>query len=168
VSDAKEAIDVELTALVGQLAAHLREQGKVLATAESCTGGWIGKVLTDLPGSSDWYAGGVISYSNQAKRDILGVPASILDEHGAVSEPVVLAMARGAREVTGADAAIAVSGVAGPGGGTAEKPVGLVWFAWSLGERDWAKKVQFDGDREAIRRQAVELGIRTLLFALSA
>lgn len=127
-----------------------------LAIAESCTGGWIGKALTDVSGSSEWVDCGFITYSNSAKQLLLGVPAAVLDNEGAVSEAVVRAMAEGALGQSEADLALAVSGVAGPDGGTPEKPVGLVWFAWSRrGRETRCESRQFPGDRDAVRRAAV-------------
>lgn len=159
--------DRGLLALASNLASHLRSSGRQVATAESCTGGWIAKVLTDLPGSSDWFGYGIVSYSNAAKQELLGVPAALLIEHGAVSEPVVMAMAEGLIQRSDADLAVAVSGVAGPAGGTADKPVGLVWFAWAVmganGLLVKAEQQQFDGDREAVRRQSVATALQGLL-----
>ena len=116
---------------VATLAQQLLERDARLATAESCTGGWVAKALTDRAGSSAWFNGGIVCYSNAAKRDLLGVPPAVLDQYGAVSEPVVQALAVNARMRLAADLAVAISGVAGPGGGSADKPVGLVWFAWA-------------------------------------
>lgn len=146
----------------------LLASGAKLTVAESCTGGWISKVLTDVPGSSDWFEGGFVTYSNAAKVRLLGVSAATLAQHGAVSEAVVREMTAGARRATSAPAAIAVSGIAGPHGGTAEKPVGLVHFAWSLRDLDWSHSLRFEGDREAVRRQSVGHAIRTLHDALTA
>lgn len=160
--------DAALLASAEALGQALAARRMRLAVAESCTGGWVAKTLTDVPGASDWFEAGFVTYSNDAKSDLLGVSQKTLDEHGAVSEAVVRQMTAGARRSTGASAAIAVSGIAGPGGGTVDKPVGLVYFAWSLGERDWVRRVEFSGDREAIRRQAVEFAIRKLLAALTA
>jgi nicotinamide-nucleotide amidase len=133
----------------------LRERGLTLATAESCTGGLVGARVTDVPGSSDVYVGGVVAYSNEIKERALGVPAKTLAEHGAVSAETALAMARGARAAFGADVAVAVTGVAGPGGGTDEKPVGLVHVAAAgpAGERE--ARLDFPGDRQTIRGRAV-------------
>jgi len=164
-NDAMASADAVTAALVGRLAGQLRERGQTLATAESCTGGWIGKALTDLPGSSDWYLGGVISYADRAKQDLLGVPPELLALHGAVSEPVVLAMASGARIRLGADLAVAVSGVAGPGGGSDDKPVGTVWIGWADTGGARARRFQFDGDRDAIRRATVRAALEGLLDA---
>ena len=150
-----------------RLAEKLLSRRRTVATAESCTGGWIAKVITDLPGSSDWFGYGVVSYSNPAKQELLGVPATLLIEHGAVSEPVVIAMAEGILRRSDADLAVAVSGIAGPSGGSADKPVGLVWFAWAvMGDRGLmvkAEQRQFEGDRDAVRRQTVALALDGLL-----
>lgn len=146
--------------LVGEL---LKERGQTVATAESCTGGWIGKVFTDISGSSDYFTGGLITYSNNLKHILLDVPLQTLAKHGAVSEAVVRQMALGAKAHTGADLTVAVSGVAGPGGGSANKPVGLVWFAVAgPGAQISALQRQFDGDREAVRRKTVRIALREL------
>src|SRR5688572_10254299 len=123
--------DRDLEALALKLGRALHVRGWRLATAESCTGGWIGKVLTDVPGSSQWFDGGVVAYSNAAKTGLLGVSNDVLAVHGAVSEEAVRAMAEGARSRFSADLAVAVSGIAGPGGGSPDKPVGIVHFAWA-------------------------------------
>ena len=142
-------------ALVGDL----RASGKTVATAESCTGGWIAKGITDVAGSSDVFAYGIVSYSNGAKQSLLGVRAETLDTKGAVSNAVVEEMAVGALELSGADIAVAVSGIAGPGGGNDEKPVGTVWFAWAVRGESLLKCdsncQQFDGDRDRVRKQTV-------------
>lgn len=137
------------------LAAWLRSRNWYIVTAESCTGGGIGYAMSALAGSSDWFAGGFITYSNQLKRQVLGVPAAILDEFGAVSAETAAAMACGARQVSGADIAVAVTGVAGPSGGSVSKPVGLVWFglAWPSGVITW--KQHFNGDRAAVREATI-------------
>ncbi len=148
-----------LESLAAEVVAGLAAAGSSVATAESCTGGWIAKALTDVAGSSAVFGFGVVSYSNAAKQALLGVSGSALAAHGAVSEAVVTEMARGALEASGAGTAVAVSGVAGPGGGTRDKPVGTVWFAWA--SRSGAEvevvtdRQQFAGDREAVRRQSV-------------
>ena len=153
--------------LVKAAAERLLEEGIHLATAESCTGGWIAQVLTSLPGSSAWFDRGFVTYSNAAKQEMLKVSAETLARDGAVSECVALEMARGACEAAGTEAALAVTGIAGPDGGTAEKPVGMVWFAWSLGEGESATVLrQFHGDREAVRRQSVEQALQGLLQLL--
>lgn len=153
--------------LLPRLAAHLLASGRRLVTAESCTGGWIAKVCTDLPGSSRWFLGGAVAYDNALKARVLGVSPQTLAEAGAVSEAVVREMAAGALERLGGDVAVAVSGVAGPDGGTPDKPVGTVWFAW--GRRDAQGTLirtaleRFPGDRDAVRRQAVERALRGVL-----
>ena len=128
---------------------------RTLATAESCTGGWIAKSITDLPGSSAWFAGGIVTYSNQAKMSLLGVKASTLEEEGAVSETTVKEMAEGVRKKFAVDVSVAVSGIAGPDGGTADKPVGTVWIAWAFEHATVTRHVVFDGGRKKVRRQTV-------------
>lgn len=139
----------------------LLSRNQMLVTAESCTGGWVAKVLTDRSGSSAYVLGGLVTYSNGAKQAVLGVAGDTLDVHGAVSEPVVREMVAGALARTGADVAVAISGVAGPGGGSESKPVGTVWFAWGDSSRIEAGLQCFPGNRDAVRRQAV-------LFALQS
>jgi nicotinamide-nucleotide amidase len=134
-----------------------------MATAESCTGGWIAKVLTDAAGSSQWFDGGIVAYSNAAKTALLGVSAATLAAHGAVSEETVRAMAEGARERFGAQLAVAVSGIAGPTGGTPDKPVGTVHFGWAAPGRVTAARRVFSGGREAVRRQTVALALERLV-----
>jgi nicotinamide-nucleotide amidase len=159
--------DANLQALAGRVAERLLAAGQRLVTAESCTGGWIGKTCTDLPGSSNWFLGGAIAYANEAKTAVLGVDPRIVQADGAVSEATVRAMARGALERLGGDVSVAVSGVAGPDGGTPDKPVGMVWFAW--GRRLGADIVvtaaaeHFAGDRETVRRRTVERALLGLL-----
>ena len=140
----------------------MRKQQKV-CTAESCTGGLIAKTLTDLVGSSDWFERGFVTYSNAAKNEMLGVPASIIDDYGAVSEPVATAMARGALDHSHADFAVAVTGVAGPGGGSDEKPVGTVWIAIASTDELIANWFQFSGDREAIREATLVTALEALI-----
>ncbi len=144
-----------IIASVELLAEELRARGATMATAESCTGGWIAKVLTDLAGSSEWFAGGIVSYSNDAKSRLLGVAPETIRQSGAVSEATVREMAEGVRERVGADHGLAVSGIAGPGGGTADKPVGTVWIAWADDQATRARVFHFEGDREAVRVQSV-------------
>lgn len=150
-----EAIYKLAAALVGELAAT----GKTVTTAESCTGGWVSKAITDVPGSSNVFAYGVVSYSNGAKESLLGVQPKTLQDHGAVSEAVVIEMAAGALGLSGADIAVAVSGVAGPDGGSPEKPVGTVWFAWATRAgstvRSEACREEFHGDRDLVRELTV-------------
>lgn len=158
--------DRALRASAERVGAALRARGWRFAAAESCTGGWIGKVVTDLAGSSDWFDSSAVTYSNRAKVALLGVAEALLAEHGAVSEPVARAMADGVRRRTGCDAAVAVTGVAGPAGGTAAKPVGLVCFAWAAGGKTSSAAQLFAGDREAIRRQAVAVALDGLADAV--
>lgn len=154
------ANDHKLEQAGNQLASQLSEAGLTMVTAESCTGGWVAKVLTDKAGSSAYVIGGLVTYSNEAKQALLGVTEASLVNHGAVSEPVVREMVAGALAATGASVAVSVSGVAGPGGGSDAKPVGTVWFAWGSDVETTEVVVQrFSGDREQVRRQAV-------LFAL--
>lgn len=149
------------------LAAELTARRWRVTAAESCTGGLISAAFTDIPGSSSWFDMSFVVYSNQAKQQLLGVSAALLESCGAVSEAVVRAMAKGALDRSGADISVAVSGIAGPDGGTVAKPVGTVWFAWA--RRDGichAKCHSLMGDRTAIRRQAVELALQGLLQLL--
>ena len=155
--------DRDLEALALKLGRALQVRGWRMATAESCTGGWIAKVLTDAAGSSQWFDGSVVAYSNAAKTALLDVPSGVLAAHGAVSEETVRAMAEGARSRFGAQLAVAVSGIAGPAGGTAEKPVGTVHFAWAAPNRLTAARRIFSGGREAVRRQAVALALERLV-----
>ncbi len=153
--------------LADAVGALLREQGKMLATAESCTGGLIGKMLTDAPGSSAYYAGGWVTYSNALKHDQLGVPNELLEQHGAVSEQAAIAMAQGALGHSGADYALAVTGIAGPTGGTEEKPVGTVWIALaSRGEHTTAEHHLMPFDREAIRTRTAYTALNMLRVKL--
>ena len=153
--------DRELNQLARALAATFLEQGATLATAESCTGGWIAKTLTDLAGSSAWFEGGVVSYSNALKQSLLGVRSETLAQHGAVSRECVVEMAAGALARFGVTVAVAVTGVAGPTGGTRDKPVGTVWIGWARRGGDVrAERFRFDGDREAVRRQTVAASLR--------
>jgi nicotinamide-nucleotide amidase len=157
--------DAGLAALAARVGARLA--GRHVATAESCTGGWVSKALTDVPGSSGWFETGYVTYGDATKTRLLGVPAALLKAHGAVSEAVVKAMARGALERAGADVAVAVSGIAGPDGGTPGKPVGTVWFAWAerrgRGVRLRTRRLRFRGDREAVRRRAVATALAGVL-----
>lgn len=142
--------------LVERLAGELSKRGARIATAESCTGGWISKILTDTPGSSVWFEYGFVSYGNTAKTRMLGVAAALLEQQGAVSEAVALAMAEGAMRESGAEFAVAVTGIAGPEGGTADKPVGTVWVAWCGKDQQPATAQHgFEGDRDTVRRQTV-------------
>lgn len=149
--------------LTRRLAELLLAKRRKLCTAESCTGGLIAKTCTDLAGSSDWFERGFVTYSNAAKSEMLGVPPSVIEDYGAVSEAVANAMASGALRHSAADYAIAVTGVAGPGGGSAEKPVGSVWIAVASRERANARLHLFDGDRNKVRESTLACAIETLL-----
>ena len=160
--------DAELLSLSEQVAAAALARGWRLATAESCTGGWLAKCLTDVAGSSRWFERGFVTYSNAAKVQQLAVDAAALDQHGAVSAETALGMASGCLGVSGVDLAVAVTGIAGPDGGTAAKPVGLVWFALAGRERPArSEQHHFAGSREAIRRASVALALGLLREALS-
>jgi len=148
---------------VAEVGECLRVHDHKLATAESCTGGLLSSTLTDVSGSSEWYAGSVVAYSNEVKTNVLGVPQEVLEKHGAVSEPVVLAMAENVLKVIGADLSVAISGIAGPSGGTPDKPVGTVWMAWAWPGGSRAKSFSFGGDRTAVKEQSVMSAINGLL-----
>lgn len=154
----------ELHQLALELSDKLRARGWMLATAESCTGGWVGELLTSLPGSSHWYERGFITYANAAKVEMLGVPPELLETHGAVSEETAMAMAAGALRHSHAQATLAISGIAGPGGGTPQKPVGLVCYGWALDDGTvMSSTCRLDGDREEIRSRAVAAALRGLI-----
>lgn len=155
--------------LAESLGRELRKHGMMLVTAESCTGGWVGEAVTAVAGSSNWFDRGFITYTNESKQDMLGVSVRTLAHAGAVSEEAVREMAAGALKHSRAQIAVAISGVAGPGGGTAEKPVGTVWFAWTFagGKMD-SERRQFAGNRDEVRGQAVETALRGLLIRLGA
>jgi nicotinamide-nucleotide amidase len=161
--------DARLLKLAREVGVWLAARDEKLATAESCTAGWIAKAITDVPGSSEWFIAGIASYADGAKTALLGVAEKLLEAEGAVSQVVVEAMAKGAIERTGADRAVAVSGIAGPAGGTPEKPVGTVWFAWARrdGEEILFKTrlEHFQGDREAIRRQSVGRALTGIMMS---
>jgi nicotinamide-nucleotide amidase len=160
--------DLQLLRQARRVGRALTARGWRVATAESCTAGWVTKVLTDVPGSSRWVEGGYVVYSNAAKIRDLSVPVAMLRRHGAVSESTVRAMARGALRATGADIAVAISGIAGPDGGTAQKPVGTVWFGIAgrrRAIRAGATVRHLHGDREAVRRQSVAIALRLLLLS---
>ncbi len=155
---------MQLARGVGEL---LASRGLILVTAESCTGGWIAKAVTDIPGSSAWLDRGYVTYSNAAKCDMLGVSERTLAEHGAVSAATVAEMALGALARGPATLAVAVSGIAGPGGGSADKPVGTVWLAWALaGGVVRTRRESFAGDREAVRRLTVRSALQGVLELL--
>ncbi len=153
----------ELAGLLGQL---LTEQGLRITTAESCTGGLIAGAITEVSGSSAWFDQGLVTYSNKAKQGLLGVPLEVLDTHGAVSEACVKAMALGAKKISCADVAVSVSGVAGPSGGSEDKPVGTVWLAWAAGGSVEAQLFQFAGSRQEVRQQAVISALRGSIEAI--
>lgn len=149
--------------LAQQLGDALLARGWRVTTAESCTGGGVASALTDIAGSSEWFEYGFVTYANRAKETLLGVDAATLLHHGAVSEPVVRQMAQGALRAARADLAVAISGVAGPGGGSEDKPVGSVWFAWADSRGTATALHRLNGDREQVRRQAVVIALRGLL-----
>ncbi|MGG2400131.1 CinA family protein [Pseudomonas sp. SH1-B] len=156
-----------ITQLAEQLGEALKARDAQVSTAESCTGGGIAEAITRVPGSSLWFEAGYVTYSNAQKTKQLDVCAELFDSVGAVSQEVVEAMVRGAQGHSGARYAVAVSGVAGPGGGSAEKPVGTVWLAWGDGERLCSVRKQFTGDREQVRRQTVEAALAGLISLLT-
>ena len=169
----------DLAGIISEVTDHLLLRGRQLVTAESCTGGWIAKACTDRPGSSRWFRGGAVVYTDELKTAMLGVRPQTLAESGAVSEATVREMAAGALEHLGGDVAVAVSGIAGPDGGTPAKPVGTVWFAWAVSGLQDAQgsagrpgrdmltvrtaRHQFTGDRDAVRRQAVAVALEGVL-----
>lgn len=151
-------------ALAQQLGECLTAKAVKLATAESCSGGWIAKTITDLPGSSQWFEGAIVCYSNESKHELLGVSTKTIEEFGAVSGDTVLEMTDGLFAHTAADVVVSVSGIAGPDGGSEDKPVGTVWLCW--GKRDktsLAHEYHFEGDREAVRLQSVEAALMAVL-----
>lgn len=152
-----------LDSLCSQLAEQLVARAWLLATAESCTGGMIAATCTDLAGSSAWFERGYVTYSNRAKAELLGVDAQLIKRHGAVSEAVVRAMASGALAQSGAHISVAVTGVAGPSGGSLDKPVGTVWLAWATGDNVICSREWFDGDRAAVRQATVRRAIEGLI-----
>ncbi len=158
--------DAVLSKLARRVGRGLREAGLMLATAESCTGGLLAKCLTDLAGSSDYFERGWVTYSNAAKQAELGVKAGLIAKHGAVSEAVALAMAKGALRASQARVSIAITGIAGPAGGTPDKPVGTVWIAWGLQRRSrieaFALRYRFRGGRDGVRRQAAVAALEGL------
>ena len=153
--------------IIQDLATQLRRRGWLLATAESCTGGLIAAACTDLAGSSDWFERGFVTYSNAAKTELLGVPAALIDQHGAVSEEVALAMAEGAVRHSHAQVSVAVTGVAGPTGGSPDKPVGTVWFGWCVADATHSELRRFAGDRAAVRAATVRHALGRLAQLLA-
>jgi len=152
-----------ITALSARLGEHLRRFNAQVTTAESCTGGGIAEAITRIPGSSAWFEAGYVTYSNAQKTRQLQVPEALFGQVGAVSQEVVEAMVRGAQAASAARFAVAVSGVAGPDGGSPAKPVGTVWLAWGDGQRVFSERRHFDGDRESVRRQTVIAALEGLL-----
>lgn len=153
--------------LAAQVGAALKAHGMMLATAESCTGGGVAQAVTDIAGSSEWFERGFVTYTNQAKVEMLGVWQSTLDAYGAVSEMTVREMAAGAISHSHAHITLAVSGIAGPGGGTPEKPVGTVWFAWALRHGEvLVQRHQLEGDRASVRSRSVQLALQGVLNLL--
>ncbi len=157
--------EADLEALSQRVGQYLESRALKLATAESCTGGWIAKLVTDVAGSSNWFDRGFVTYSNEAKAAMLGVRPETLEIHGAVSEEVVREMAVGALRRSDAHISVAVSGIAGPGGGSAQKPVGTVWFAWATETAVVVRVAHLPGDREAVRRGSVILALKGVLEA---
>jgi nicotinamide-nucleotide amidase len=156
--------DSQLQALAESVGTQLRAARQMLVTAESCTGGWIAKMVTDIAGSSDWFDCGLVAYSYEAKQALLSVNPLTLETHGAVSRETVIEMVSGALVHSGASVAVAVTGIAGPGGGTSDKPVGTVWVAWKRrGGYPRAELFHFEGDREAVRRQTVDAALQGLV-----
>lgn len=160
--------DAEFARLVEAVSARLLARGWKMVSAESCTGGWIAKCCTDRAGSSAWFERGFVTYSNAAKQDSLGVDAATLEHAGAVSREVALQMAQGACRRAGVEVAVAVTGIAGPDGGTPQKPVGTVWFGWSLAGHSEAEVMTFSGDRDAIRRCSVAHAFQGLITRLGS
>ena len=155
--------DSELMQLSEQVGLALKARGATVTTAESCTGGWVAKAITDIAGSSAWFERGFVTYSNEAKAQMIGVREETLAQHGAVSEPVVVEMAIGALKAARAHFAVSISGIAGPDGGSEEKPEGTVWFAFASASGEGITRREcFSGDRDAVRRQATAYALQTL------
>lgn len=160
-------LDAEIEQLATELGLALSQRGWLAATAESCTGGGVATAITDIAGSSGWFDRGFVTYTNEAKQQMLGVSDQSLREQGAVSEAVVLEMARGALANSSAAISVAISGIAGPGGATEDKPIGTVWFAWAdRSGRHHSLLARFDGDRRQVRQQAVRQALAGLLALL--
>ena len=158
--------DAELYRLAEKVGIALKDEGLMLATAESCTGGWIGEIITAVPGSSEWFDRGFITYSNNSKQEILGVQEDTLTKFGAVSEETVIEMAVGAAQSAKLKVALSVSGIAGPGGALPGKPIGMVCFAWKVKDKTESKTDYFAGDRSQVRYQAVVYSLQGLLDRL--
>lgn len=155
-------------ALARQVGEALKAQGMMLVTAESCTGGGIAQAVTRVSGSSAWFDRGFVTYSDAAKEEMLGVSPETLEQHGAVSEQTVREMAQGALQYSSAQLAVSVSGIAGPTGGTPEKPVGMVWFAWASGDSVKTACHQLSGDRDAIRAKSVSIALQGVVNMLNS
>ncbi len=156
-------MELEVQTLVARLGESLLLRGGRMATAESCTGGLVASTLTDVSGSSRWFEGGVVAYDNRVKMNLLGVPEATLIRHGAVSQACVESMVNGVCELLDVPVGLAISGIAGPGGGTTEKPVGLVWMAWRIYRRVWSREFRFQGTRHEIKAASVREAILGLL-----
>ncbi|HAU4329523.1 nicotinamide-nucleotide amidase [Citrobacter freundii] len=155
--------DSELMQLSERVGLALKARGATVTTAESCTGGWVAKAITDIAGSSAWFERGFVTYSNEAKSQMIGVREETLVQHGAVSEPVVVEMAIGALKAARAHFAVSISGIAGPDGGSEDKPVGTVWFAFASASGEGVTRREcFSGNRDAVRRQATAYALQTL------
>jgi nicotinamide-nucleotide amidase len=152
--------------LARKVGTALKSRGLMVVTAESCTGGWVAMALTAIPGSSEWFERGYVTYSNAAKREALGVAQATLERHGAVSEETAREMASGALKNGRGQVALAITGVAGPSGGSRDKPVGTVCFAWAQGSKISSQTRRFDGDRESVRRQSVAHALQGVLELL--
>lgn len=153
--------------LAKKVGARLKAQGAQLVTAESCTGGWVAQAVTSIAGSSSWFERGFVTYSNDAKQELLGVRKETLEAHGAVSEETAREMADGALKKSKGTIAVAVTGVAGPGGGSPGKPVGMVCFAWAAGKKLRSETRRFSGDRDSVRRQSVIRALEGVLESLA-
>ncbi|MCC2603829.1 CinA family protein [Planctobacterium marinum] len=160
-------ISDQILTLSAQLGELLTDKNWQITCAESCTGGGIGYAITSASGSSNWFHRGFITYSNEAKSDLVAVDPQIINKHGAVSQPVVEQMSLGALKAANANVSVAVSGVAGPGGGTQDKPVGLVWFGFIVGDEHFAFSRIFTGDRARVREQTIEVAMQTLTERLA-
>lgn len=154
---------IELAARVGYA---LQEKGLLLVTAESCTGGGVAQAMTEIPGSSEWFERGFVTYSNASKSELLDVPVALIEQSGAVSEEVAAAMAEGALVRSNAQIALSTTGIAGPGGAVPGKPVGTVCFGWAVARRSFTERVVFEGDRHAVRQQSVQHALQGLLRLL--
>jgi nicotinamide-nucleotide amidase len=156
-----------MRALATRVGRRLKAKKRLLVSAESCTGGWVAQVVTSIPGSSAWFERGFVTYSNAAKRELLGVKAATLKKHGAVSEETAREMARGALARSKGNLALAVTGIAGPGGGSRDKPVGTVCFAWAYKKQLRSETRRFPGERESVRRKSVVRALQGVLETLA-